>query len=117
MNHPYKTREGGATVTIFVPYDCKNNCPFCINKGEYADTTGFSLENILSDTDSEENMVEKIALRQAIDALPEREAMVIRLRYYHGLTQQRIARVLDVSQVQVSRIEKKAIAQLRQLME
>lgn len=78
---------------------------------------GFSLENILSDTDSEENMVEKIALRQAIDALPEREAMVIRLRYYHGLTQQRIARVLDVSQVQVSRIEKKAIAQLRQLME
>ena len=78
---------------------------------------GFSLENILSDTDSEENMVEKIALRQAIDALPEREAMVIRLRYYHGLTQQRIARVLNVSQVQVSRIEKKAIAQLRQLME
>ena len=78
---------------------------------------GFSLENILSDTDSEENMVEKIALRQAIDALPEREAIVIRLRYYHGLTQQRIARVLNVSQVQVSRIEKKAIVQLRQLME
>ena len=34
MNHPYKTRDGGATVTIFVPYDCKNHCPFCINKGE-----------------------------------------------------------------------------------
>ena len=46
MNYPYKTREGGATVTIFVPYDCKNHCPFCINKGEYADTTGFSLEKI-----------------------------------------------------------------------
>ena len=42
MKHPYKTREGGATVTIFVPYDCKNHCPFCINKGEYADMTGFS---------------------------------------------------------------------------
>ena len=78
---------------------------------------GFSLENILSDTDSEEKMVEKIALRQAIGALPDREAMVIRLRYFHGLTQQRIAKVLDVSQVQVSRIEKKAITQLRQLME
>ena len=39
MKHPYKTREGGATVTIFVPYDCKNHCPFCINKGEYADMT------------------------------------------------------------------------------
>ena len=46
MNYPYKTREGGATVTIFVPYDCKNHCPFCINKDEYADTTGFSLEKI-----------------------------------------------------------------------
>lgn len=32
MTHPYKTREGGATVTVFVPYDCQNNCPFCINK-------------------------------------------------------------------------------------
>ena len=47
MNHPYKTREGGATVTVFVPYDCKNHCPFCINKGEYADMTGFSLEKII----------------------------------------------------------------------
>lgn len=43
---PYKTREGGATVTVFVPYDCKNNCPFCINKQEYADMTDFSLDKI-----------------------------------------------------------------------
>lgn len=78
---------------------------------------GFSLENVLTDTESEEKMVEKIALRQAISALPEREAMVIKLRYFHGLTQQRVAKVLEVSQVQVSRIEKKAIAQLRLLME
>ena len=36
INHnPYMTREGGATVTVFVPYDCKNHCPFCINKQEY----------------------------------------------------------------------------------
>ena len=78
---------------------------------------GFSLENILTDTESEEKMVEKIALRQAIDALPEREKMVIQLRYFHGLTQQRVAKVMDVSQVQVSRIEKKAIATLRELMQ
>ena len=78
---------------------------------------GFSLENVLSDTDSEENMVEKIALRQAISVLPERESTVIKLRYFHGLTQQRIAAVLNVSQVQVSRIEKKAIEKLRNLMQ
>ena len=77
---------------------------------------GFSLENVLTDTESEERMVERIALKQALDRLPEREAMVIRLRYYHSLTQERIAKVLQVSQVQVSRIEKKAIEKLRELM-
>lgn len=77
---------------------------------------GFSLENILSDTESEEQMVEKIALRQAIDALPERERTIIKLRYYHGLTQQRVAKVMEVSQVQVSRIEKKALELLRILL-
>lgn len=77
---------------------------------------GFTLENILSDTESEERMVERIALRQAIERLPEREGMVIRLRYFHALTQERVARVLRVSQVQVSRIEKKALRILRELM-
>lgn len=77
---------------------------------------GFSLENILTDTESEETMVEKIALRQAIDALPQREKKIIQLRYFHGLTQQRVATVMGVSQVQVSRIEKKALGMLRELM-
>lgn len=74
---------------------------------------GFSLENILSDTESEDSVLEKLALRQAILQLPEREKKVISLRYYHGLTQQRVASILKVSQVQVSRIEKKAIERLR----
>ena len=77
---------------------------------------GFSLEHVLTDTESEERMIEKIALAQAIDLLPEREAMVIRLRYFHCLTQQRAATVLDVSQVQVSRIEKKALMHLKELL-
>ena len=78
---------------------------------------GFSLEDVLTDTESEERMVEKIALRQAIDSLPERERQVIQMRYFHSLTQQRVAKVLDVSQVQVSRIEKKAIGMLKQMLE
>ncbi len=77
---------------------------------------GFSLENILSDTESEEVMLERIALRQGIKNLPEREGLVIRLRYYHGLTQQRVSVILGVSQVQVSRIEKKALSELRNLL-
>ena len=77
---------------------------------------GFSLEDILSTTDTEDNMVEKIALRQAIDRLSERESMVIRLRYYHGLTQEKVSRMLSVSQVQVSRIEKRALSHLKELL-
>ena len=77
---------------------------------------GISLENILTETESEEKMVERIALNQAIGKLEEREGMVIKLRYFHGLTQQRGAAVLQVSQVQVSRIEKKALSHLRELL-
>ena len=77
---------------------------------------GFTLESILTDTESEEAMVEKISLRQAIDRLAEREALVIKLRYFHGVTQERVSKILSVSQVQVSRIEKKALERLRGFM-
>lgn len=78
---------------------------------------GFCLENILTDTESEERMVERIALRQAVEKLPQRERMVVQLRYFHGLTQQRVAKVMEVSQVQVSRIEKKALEKIREFMQ
>lgn len=78
---------------------------------------GFTLEAVLTDTESEERMLEKLALKQAIAELPERERTVIQLRYFHGLTQDRAARILGVSQVQVSRIEKKAIGILREKIE
>ena len=78
---------------------------------------GFSLEDVLTDTESEERLVEKISLRQAVEKLPERVRMVIQLRYFHGLTQDRVSKVLEVSQVQVSRIEKKALQLLRELMD
>lgn len=77
---------------------------------------GFTLEYVLTDTESEDVLIEKMALRQAITKLPEREACVIDLRYYHALTQEQVARILSVSQVQVSRIEKKAISRLRELI-
>ena len=77
---------------------------------------GFSLEDILTDTESDESILEKIALRQAISKLPERESTVIHLRYFHGLTQDKTSKILSVSQVQVSRIEKKALARLREYL-
>ena len=83
---------------------------------QVAGEEGFSLENILSDTDSEEEFIERVSLRQAIEQLQEREALVIKLRFFHGLTQQRVSAILSVSQVQVSRIEKKALEKLKEMV-
>ena len=77
---------------------------------------GFTLELVLGDYGAEEKMVEHVALRAAIEQLPERERLTIQLRYFHGMTQERTARVLGVSQVQVSRLEKRGLERLRQLL-
>ncbi len=78
---------------------------------------GFTLEAVLTDTKPEDAIIEQISLRQAIKGLPQREATVIHLRYFHGLTQERVSKVLHVSQVQVSRIEKKALQHLKESMQ
>ena len=74
---------------------------------------GLTLEGMLGSESPEESMVEKIALREAIDALPERERMTILLRFFKGLTQEQAARLLGVSQVQVSRLDRRALERLR----
>ena len=108
------SRQTGLTPEEIALAETATSCTESINRQTGED--GFSLENILTDTESEEILVEKISLRQAIDKLPEREKMVIQLRYFHGLTQERASRVLSVSQVQISRIEKKALQKLRDFM-
>ena len=77
---------------------------------------GFTLEDVLTEEGEEERMLERIALREAIGKLPDRERMIIDLRYFHGLTQERVARVMKVSQVQISRLEKRAIQKLREFL-
>ncbi len=74
---------------------------------------GFTLENVLSQGNMEEHILEMASLRDAVRRLPEREQQVIYLRFFHGLTQERTAKIIRVSQVQVSRIERKALQQLR----
>ena len=79
--------------------------------------TGLALEMVVGSESPEEGMVETVALRTAIDRLPERERKLILLRYYKGLTQDKTARVLGISQVQVSRLEKKCLQILRRELE
>nr|WP_202621061.1 sigma-70 family RNA polymerase sigma factor [Pseudoflavonifractor sp. 524-17] len=78
---------------------------------------GLTLESLLGGDGFEEDLVEKDALRQAVKSLPEREQKVILLRYFRSFTQDRTAKVLGVSQVQISRIERKAMEHLRRLLE
>ncbi len=78
---------------------------------------GLTLESLLGTGGMEEQVVEQVVLRQALGQLPEQERQVLLLRYYRTLTQSRVARIIGVSQVQVSRIERRAIARLRELLE
>lgn len=77
---------------------------------------GFTLEHVLSDPITEDTRLERIALRCAIEKLPETERKTLYLRYFHGLTQDKTARILGVSQVQISRLERRAIDKLRAIL-
>ena len=74
---------------------------------------GLTLEGMLTAGSEEERLVEQMTLRAALAALPEREQQVLLLRYYRGMTQVQTARVVGVSQVQVSRLERRALEKLR----
>jgi RNA polymerase sporulation-specific sigma factor len=56
-------------------------------------------------------------LKEAIEALDEREKLIVYLRYYKDQTQSEVAERLGISQVQVSRLEKKILKQMRDRME
>ncbi len=81
-----------------------------------AGENGLTLEGMLAGGDEEERLVEQLTLRAAVASLPERERQVILLRYYRGMTQVQTAKVVGVSQVQVSRLERRALERLRQTM-
>ena len=77
---------------------------------------GLTLESMLGTEGPEETLVEKIALREAIDCLPEREKWTVLLRFFKGMTQVQTARIIGVSQVQVSRLERRSLERLRELL-
>ena len=77
---------------------------------------GLTLEHVLGDYLQEERLVENAALRAAMEELPEKERKVLSLRFYHGLTQTDCARILGISQVQVSRLERRSLDTLRTIM-
>ena len=82
-------------------YDGKNSSVLLIDK-------------LHSDNNNEESLLNSVALRQAIENLPSKERQILLLRYYKEKTQSEVAKIMGVSQVQISRIEKKLLRTLRQ---
>lgn len=82
------------------------------DKGD--DEDGLSVADKLSDGDKTEDTVDKIIIRDGLNKLSERERKIIILRYYRDKTQSEVARTLNVSQVQISRLENKIMSKLRE---
>lgn len=77
-------------------------------------TGGGRLGDLVGDEGMEERACLYLSLGDAMRALPDRERQVLALRFSRDLTQQQVARIIGVSQVQVSRIEKRALRALRE---
>lgn len=69
------------------------------------------------DDGNEEKWFDKIALKEAIRELDDRERLIVYLRYYKDQTQSEVATRLGISQVQVSRLEKKILQQMKDRMD
>lgn len=77
------------------------------------DSGGYLIDNIRT-IDKTEDLIDRIMLKESIEGLDERDKKIILLRYYRDKTQSEVAEILGVSQVQVSRLESKILAQLKE---
>ena len=82
-------------------------------QGDYKDEKGQELLDKLPVEDNQEELLDALQLKTAIEGLPERDRKVIILRYFRDMTQSEVATMLGVSQVQVSRIENSIMENFR----
>ena len=89
--------------------------PVSLSEPVYSDSgESVSVMDKISDTqETPDSWLERLALTDAIAALGDRERKILALRYYDGKTQMEVAREIHISQAQVSRLEKNAIAQIK----
>ncbi len=73
----------------------------------------YVMDQISDKKNREENWVESLALQAAMKSLDERERYIIQLRFFEGKTQMEVAQEIDISQAQVSRLEKHALKVMR----
>ena len=99
---------------IAAALDSFNPIESIYDKAYSGDDEGISiLDKKSSSINESNNVVDKICINQLIENLEDREKQLILLRYYKGQTQSEVAKVLGITQVQVSRIEKKVLNSMR----
>lgn len=85
-----------------------------INDEAFANTGKEKIEIISDDENIQERIVDQLTLKQLIESLSFREKQIINLRYFKDKTQMQVAKILGISQVQVSRIEKKILNNMKE---
>lgn len=87
--------------------------PESINVEFQKDDTKDRLEKISSGQDEQSNLIDRLAISELVEALNERDKEIIKLRFYKGKTQTQVAKKIGISQVQVSRIEKRILGEMK----
>lgn len=84
-----------------------------INEEVYEDGKSTKIDKIVSNRDEQGKIIDKIVLNEMVNSLKERDKKIIVLRFYKEKTQTQVAKILGISQVQVSRIEKRILKDLK----
>lgn len=82
----------------------------------YDEDDSLTLGSTVYDEDEEERNFNKLALHLAVEGLSELESKIITLRYFKDLSQEQTARILGVTQVKISRMEKRILASLKKIL-
>lgn len=110
-------KTGIDSEDIAIAIEACSPCDSIYRKVCEGDSRDVYLIDTVSDSDAEGKMLDGVSLRLALDRLDEREKKIVAIRYFSGKTQSETAQKLGISQVQISRLEKKILAKLRKNLE
>ena len=100
---------------IFIAIDATKQIE-SINEEIFDNDSKEKLEKIVVKIDEQSKIVDKLTINDMIEKLNNREKIIIKLRYFNEKTQTQVAKILGISQVQVSRIEKKILESMKEKM-
>ena len=102
---------------VIVALESASSMQYLYDTIHHDEGTPVLLIDKLSEKGEDDDMVNKIALREAISSLDSKGKQIIMLRYFKDKTQIQVAKMLGISQVQVSRIEKKVLKIMKEKLE